>query len=217
MPRRIRDSRKRKRDFSHPAGFPEKDLEHRASGQAWMGRDDSFRQVPVPWRPEEKIGIQPTGPEAAFPPAPESPLGGFQNPEKRPSAQKRPSDETLVPVRGRGVFEWTGAKRARNPQDKKTSVRFERPENPGKNGRGPREISPQTDPEPHQRPEKRASFSIRATASVSRFSSTVRANRTYPSPDFPNPVPGVDTIPALSRRARAASSLDIPFGSPAQM
>lgn len=128
MPRRIGNSRESERHASLPAGFSQQNLQDRTAGKTGMGYDDPLRKVPAPRLTEEQVGIQTARPEQSLSLSPESPFGGFQHPEKRLPSQKRPADETLVPVGWRRISEWTCPKQARNTQNDQASVRFECPE-----------------------------------------------------------------------------------------
>ena len=127
MSRRIRNPGKCERHTSLPAGFSQQELQDRTEGKTGVGHNDPFRKISSTRMPEEKIGVQPAGPEQSFSLSPESPFGEFEFPEKRLPPQKRPADKTLVPVRGRGVPERACPIDARDAQNRQTPVRLDRP------------------------------------------------------------------------------------------
>ena len=127
MSRRIRNPGKCERHTSLPAGFSQQELQDRTEGETGVGHNDPFRKISSTRMPEEKIGVQPAGPEQSFSLSPESPFGTFEFLEKRPPPQKRPADKTLVPVGRRGVPERMCPIDVRHAENRQTPVRLDRP------------------------------------------------------------------------------------------
>lgn len=168
MARRVQEAGGGKRNLSPLACLPQQDLQDGTAGQPGMRNHDPLRQGRGRGAKEEKIGIQRPGPEPALSPSGETALGRLQERKNGSPSQRCPAGKTKIPVCGRPVSPGKGPESPGHTPDPDTTVRRKHPDRPQKGGRGPREVASQTDPEPHQRPEKRASFSIRPTASVSR-------------------------------------------------
>ena len=168
MSRRVQKAGGGKRNFPPLACLPQQELQDGTPGQPGMRNHDPLRQGRGRRVKKKKIGIQRPGPEPALSPSGEQALDRLQESKKHPPSERCPAGKANVPVCGRTVSPGKGPEGPGHTPDPDTAVRRKYPCHPQKGGRSPREVASQADPEPHQRPEKSASFSIRPTASVRR-------------------------------------------------
>ena len=168
MTRRVQEAGGGKRNFPPLACLPQQELQDGTAGQPGMRNHDPLRQGRGRRVKKKKIGIQRPGPEPALSPSGEQALGRLQESKKRPPSERCPAGKANVPVCGRTVSPGKGPEGPGHTPDPDATIRRKRPDRPQKGVRSPREVASQADPEPHQRPEKSASFSIRPTASVRR-------------------------------------------------